>query len=80
LLFREVRPAEELYDVNADPHEINNLANDPRFADTLKELRGRLDSWMDETDDKGREPESAEMFDLTFRDNSFGSMDMREAE
>ncbi len=63
LLFREVRPAEELYDVNADPYEINNLANDPKFADTLEDLRERLDSWMEETDDKGRQPESAEMYD-----------------
>ncbi len=63
LLFREVRPAEELYDVNADPNEINNLADDPKFAGKLKELRARLDTWMVETNDQGREPESAEMFD-----------------
>ncbi len=63
LLFREVRPEEELYDVNADPHEIKNLADDPKFADKLKELRGRLDTWMVETDDKGRVLESWEMYD-----------------
>jgi len=61
LLFRDVRPLEELYDVNNDPHEINNLANDPAFADRLKEMRGWLDTWMVETDDKGAE--SAEMYD-----------------
>ena len=63
LLFREVRPSEELYAVNDDPHEINNLADDPNYAEKLKELRGRLDQWMQETDDKGRQPESTEMFD-----------------
>ena len=63
LLFREVRPSEELYDVNADPHEINNLAADPAFAGKLKELRGRLDVWMEETGDRGREPEPAAMYD-----------------
>jgi arylsulfatase A-like enzyme len=63
LLFREVRPTEELYDVNADPHEINNLAGDPKHAKKLKELRGMLDRWMKETDDKGRQPESAKMYD-----------------
>jgi arylsulfatase A-like enzyme len=63
LLFRDTRPPEELYDVNADPYEINNLADDPKYADQLTELRGRLDTWMEETDDKGRTPESAEMFD-----------------
>ena len=63
LVVREVRPPEELYDVNADPHEIRNLANDPKFKDKLTELRARLDTWMEETKDVGRQPESAEMFD-----------------
>ena len=63
LLMRKVRPAEELYDLAADPFEIHNLAGDPRFADKLQELRGRLEGWMVETGDQGREPESAEMYD-----------------
>lgn len=63
LLFRTVRPTEELYDVNKDPHEVNNLAADPTYAGKLKELRGRLDAWMEETGDQGREPESATMYD-----------------
>lgn len=63
LLFREVRPNEELYDIRNDPHEVNNLADDPAFAGKLKELRGRLDTWMEETDDKGRASESKEMYD-----------------
>ena len=63
LLFRKVRPPEELYDVRNDPYEINNLADDPAFAARLKELRERLDGWMVETGDQGREPESASMYD-----------------
>ena len=63
LLFRETRPPEELYDINADPHEIHNLAGDPKYADQFEKLRGHLDTWMDKTDDKGRTPESVEMFD-----------------
>ena len=62
LIFREVRPIEELYDVNADPHELHNLAEDPAHADQLAELRGRLDTWMAETNDQGREPESEAMY------------------
>ncbi len=63
LLFREVRPPEELYDLRNDPHEINNLSDDAAHADALRKLRGRLDAWMDKTGDKGRTPESAEMLD-----------------
>ncbi|MFV3078011.1 sulfatase-like hydrolase/transferase [Niveispirillum fermenti] len=39
------RPAEELYDLQADPDETRNLADDPRHAATLKDLRRRLDRW-----------------------------------
>lgn len=61
LLFRETRPAEELYDVNADPFEINNLAEDPAHAEELAKMRERLETWMVETNDLGREPETDEM-------------------
>ena len=63
LLLRDVRPVEELYDLNADPHEINNLAANPEYAAKLKELRGRLDHWMETSGDQGQKPESTEMFD-----------------
>lgn len=32
----------ELYDHETDPNEYTNLANDPRHADTLRELRAKL--------------------------------------
>jgi arylsulfatase A-like enzyme len=40
------RPAEELYDLAADPDEQHNLANDPRHAARLDALRAELDAWM----------------------------------
>jgi arylsulfatase A-like enzyme len=50
-IFQKPRPAEELYDVVADPQEVNNLANDPRHAKTLTELRAKLKTWGSETND-----------------------------
>lgn len=52
------KPAEELYDVLADPHETNDLAADPRFADDLARLRSALDAWMERYGDLGAMPES----------------------
>lgn len=40
------RPAEELYDLETDPHELHNLAADPAQAVRLFELRTDLDGWM----------------------------------
>ena len=42
---------ERLYDILFDPSEANNLANDPEYKNTLKDMRTRLDRWMKETDD-----------------------------
>jgi arylsulfatase A-like enzyme len=52
--FLRPRPAEELYDIEADPHELNNLAGDPSHAGTLEALRATLARWQRETGD--REP------------------------
>ncbi|WP_413431240.1 sulfatase-like hydrolase/transferase [Crateriforma spongiae] len=53
LLLKERKPVEELYDVVADPHEIHNLAGNADYAATIKDLRGRLDQWLKDTDDRG---------------------------
>jgi arylsulfatase A-like enzyme len=34
-----------LYDVEADPYELKNLAADPAYAKTLDELRQKLKDW-----------------------------------
>ena len=58
LLMFQPRPAEELYDTQKDPYEINNLANDPEYERELKRLRGALDEWLREVGDMGRISES----------------------
>ncbi len=51
------RPAVELYDVINDPLEMNNLADDPQYAETIGSLRKELESWMDSQGDKGIQTE-----------------------
>lgn len=63
LIMAETRPEEELYDLQADPYELNNLAENPKYRKTLEEMRASLDHWIRETGDKGIKPESAEMYD-----------------
>jgi len=58
LWFRARRDPEELYDVEADPHEVMNLAGDPAFADTLERLRAALDRRLAEHEDLGLVPEA----------------------
>jgi arylsulfatase A-like enzyme len=53
LILAKTKPLEELYDLAADPHELNNLAQSPAYSDTLKEMRVLLDEWIEETRDKG---------------------------
>lgn len=54
------RPAEELYDMAADPHEQHNLAGDPRHAELLTELRGRMAEWRRQQGDAETGPEDLE--------------------
>ncbi len=44
------KPIEELYDVVADPDEVRNLAADPKYKSTLKDLRARVDAFVAEND------------------------------
>jgi arylsulfatase A-like enzyme len=50
--FLTPRPPEELYDVDADPESLHNLASDPNHAATLRRLRGALENWQRETADE----------------------------
>lgn len=42
---------EELYDEQADPHELNNLAGNPAYAETKNRLKMRLMEWHVLTED-----------------------------
>ncbi|GAB3654639.1 hypothetical protein GCM10028791_25500 [Echinicola sediminis] len=55
--FRESKPREELYDCVADPHELNNLAEDPKYQEKLQELSQEMDRWIQEIGDQPNLPE-----------------------
>lgn len=53
LWFRPSKVEEELFDTEKDPHELNNIAGDPAYADILASLRDECERWMKAIDDKG---------------------------
>jgi len=71
------RPEEELYDLRDDPLEMTNIAGEPSHADTLADLRGKVDGWMNDTGDlllEGRwpsNPEHARRLGKMFRTDRF---------
>ena len=56
--FFRAKPAEELYDTQADPWEIRNLADEPEHRATLERLRSALRAWQLEIRDLGFLPEA----------------------
>ena len=45
------RPRHELYDLEADPHELNNLATSDQHQAVLKGLQKKLQAWQKRTKD-----------------------------
>lgn len=41
--YEHTPPVEELYDMENDPQELNNLINDPEYAEVLKRLRKKTE-------------------------------------
>jgi arylsulfatase A-like enzyme len=48
---RYTRYGEELYDLEKDPAEIHNLADDANFQTVKQKLASQLNDWMSRTDD-----------------------------
>jgi len=42
---------DELYDLETDPYEMNNLIDNPDYSKSLSNIKERLYSWMDEHND-----------------------------
>jgi N-sulfoglucosamine sulfohydrolase len=47
------KPAEELYDLQTDPHEVNNLAQNPAHIVVLRQMREALETWIERYGDDG---------------------------
>jgi N-sulfoglucosamine sulfohydrolase len=50
-LFEVPRARLELYDLEADPWELRNVADEPRYARQVRQLAAVLQEWMEQTDD-----------------------------
>ncbi len=55
--FEPTKPVEELYDIVKDPHEVENLATDPKYKNALERMRKVHVQWVKETGDIGLIPE-----------------------
>lgn len=47
------KPSEELYDLENDPDEVNNLAKDPAYADVAARMGKAIDDWVKDVKDVG---------------------------
>lgn len=56
--FRSTKPEEELFDTEADPHEVHDLATNPDYKAVLEELRAENERWTHSFDDTGLIPET----------------------
>jgi len=61
------RPAEELYDLQDDPHELVNLAEDAGHQQVLMLMRTLVEDWIKDTDDKGQYPDPRAGLEITKR-------------
>jgi len=55
--FQPMRPAEELYDLENDPLELNNVAGENQYQEILADLRNKFIQWQEKTGDLGVIPE-----------------------
>lgn len=70
--FFEPREVEALYNIEKDPHETNNLADDPKSASVLRDLRQRLTNQVKEISDLSFLPEPAMLSEALSNPVQFG--------
>lgn len=65
--FVTPKAPEELYDLQADPYEVRNLASDRKYAAVKARLAAALTQWESATNDQGRVPEHRREVDFWTR-------------
>ncbi len=55
--FRIKKTKEEFYDCKADPENLHNLIDNPKYAARIDSMRKVMDDWLDRVGDKGAIPE-----------------------
>ncbi|MEO0509922.1 MAG: sulfatase [Verrucomicrobiota bacterium] len=70
--FFEPRQPEMLFDLNKDPHETNNLANDPAYTEILLDLRQTLQDKVVSLPDIGFFPEPVFLRESNGNGTAFG--------
>jgi hypothetical protein len=59
-----------LFDHRTDPHEIDNLAENPKFTEVRQQMEARLKRWMADTSDPfetGRREPRKGMLEMDFK-------------
>ncbi len=69
LFLRPSKPIEELYDLEKDPHEMNNIADLPLYRPILERMRRAHLNWVTQSRDLGLMPEP----EIVEREKKFGS-------
>jgi N-sulfoglucosamine sulfohydrolase len=69
------RPAEELYDCDADPWNRNNLIADKSLEPILTDLKQRLDAWMKAQGDQGQATEEKALTRMPKKSKGDGNED-----
>ena len=50
ITYPKINDIDEMYDLETDPHELTNLAENPAYADKKQELKAELERLLKETD------------------------------
>ena len=55
VFLQNKKPQEELYDLQKDPHQLNNLAANPEYKEVLEDMRLKEKEWLSKNKDYGLE-------------------------